>query len=249
MAPTTFSPQQQPELRPQSPANLAWHEWPEETDPPDPKVAGRPPQELDFLSDPTQEPYKGAETKHKWRKILFDIDDTLYSSNGVFPAGCDKRYPRHVLHVFDSFEGLPPPSAHDRGTFLRRGGLNSSIGDYLRRFRSARLDPPYIHQGFFGEIPESEYPPSIAFAFFDGDFYSSIRDSFARVWPKMAHGGTIVVDDYLYPTLEGVKEAVDDFLRDKPAARLPVPLNVSYKRRRIPSSIPFQDYEGVIAVP
>ena len=49
MAPTTFSPQQQPELRPLSPANLAWHAWPEETDPPDPKVAGRPPQELDHL--------------------------------------------------------------------------------------------------------------------------------------------------------------------------------------------------------
>ena len=103
------------------------------------------------------------------------------------------RYPRHVLHVFDSFEGLPPPSAHDRGTILRHGGLNSSIGDYLRRFRSAGLDPPYIHQGFFGDIPDSEYPPSIAFAFFDGDFYSSIRDSFLKVWPKMASGGTIVV--------------------------------------------------------
>lgn len=28
-------------------------------------------------------------------KVLTDIDDTLYSSGGVFPAGVDRRYPRH----------------------------------------------------------------------------------------------------------------------------------------------------------
>jgi hypothetical protein len=50
MAPTTFSPPQQLDLRRLlSPAHLAWLERPEETDPPDPKVAGRPPQELDHL--------------------------------------------------------------------------------------------------------------------------------------------------------------------------------------------------------
>ena len=31
-------------------------------------------------------------------KILSDIDDTLYSSGGKFPAGCDKEYPKHQLY-------------------------------------------------------------------------------------------------------------------------------------------------------
>ncbi|GMI23034.1 hypothetical protein TeGR_g11078, partial [Tetraparma gracilis] len=30
-------------------------------------------------------------------KILSDVDDTLYSSGGKFPAGCDKEYPKHQL--------------------------------------------------------------------------------------------------------------------------------------------------------
>jgi len=31
-------------------------------------------------------------------KVLSDIDDTLYSSGGKFPAGCDKEYPKHQLY-------------------------------------------------------------------------------------------------------------------------------------------------------
>jgi len=31
-------------------------------------------------------------------KILSDIDDTLYSSGGSFPAGCDKTFPKHRVY-------------------------------------------------------------------------------------------------------------------------------------------------------
>eukprot|EP00927_Polykrikos_kofoidii_P034431 TRINITY_DN29229_c0_g1_i1.p1 TRINITY_DN29229_c0_g1~~TRINITY_DN29229_c0_g1_i1.p1 ORF type:complete len:744 (+),score=75.47 TRINITY_DN29229_c0_g1_i1:36-2267(+) len=31
-------------------------------------------------------------------KVLSDIDDTFFSSGGKFPAGCDKRYPKHVIY-------------------------------------------------------------------------------------------------------------------------------------------------------
>ncbi|TMW62234.1 hypothetical protein Poli38472_009727 [Pythium oligandrum] len=33
-----------------------------------------------------------------WRKVLSDVDDTLYSSGGRYPAGLDTRYPRHTLY-------------------------------------------------------------------------------------------------------------------------------------------------------
>jgi hypothetical protein len=32
------------------------------------------------------------------RKILSDVDDTLFSSGGHFPAGIDRSYPHHVLY-------------------------------------------------------------------------------------------------------------------------------------------------------
>ncbi|OQR96871.1 hypothetical protein ACHHYP_13156 [Achlya hypogyna] len=36
--------------------------------------------------------------QHEWRKVLSDVDDTLYSSGGFFPAGMDTRYPRHAMY-------------------------------------------------------------------------------------------------------------------------------------------------------
>lgn len=40
----------------------------------------------------------------------------------------------------------------------------------LEAFRSEGLRPPEgVHKGWFGELPESEFPATIALAFFDGD--------------------------------------------------------------------------------
>eukprot|EP00586_Coscinodiscus_wailesii_P001693 CAMPEP_0172486202 /NCGR_PEP_ID=MMETSP1066-20121228/14668_1 /TAXON_ID=671091 /ORGANISM="Coscinodiscus wailesii, Strain CCMP2513" /LENGTH=1174 /DNA_ID=CAMNT_0013251999 /DNA_START=498 /DNA_END=4019 /DNA_ORIENTATION=+ len=36
--------------------------------------------------------------KKAWRKILSDVDDTLYSSGGSYPAGIDKKYSKKVLY-------------------------------------------------------------------------------------------------------------------------------------------------------
>uniref|UniRef100_K3X1H4 Phosphatidate phosphatase APP1 catalytic domain-containing protein n=1 Tax=Globisporangium ultimum (strain ATCC 200006 / CBS 805.95 / DAOM BR144) TaxID=431595 RepID=K3X1H4_GLOUD len=33
-----------------------------------------------------------------WRKVLSDVDDTLYSSGGRYPAGLDTRFPRHTVY-------------------------------------------------------------------------------------------------------------------------------------------------------
>ena len=163
------------------------------------------------------------------------------------------RYPDHVLHVYDSFAGLPrPDNRRDASTELKAGTLVSSIDRYLDRFRAAGLDPPYLHKGFFGQIPHSEYPNDIAFAFFDGDFYQSIRDSFNRTFDKMLPGGSIVIDDYFYSTLPGVKGAVDSFFAvPENAARAELhrpPLNVSHKYRQHMSHIAFANFEGVVTI-
>ena len=42
-------------------------------------------------------------------------------------------------------------------------------------FSTFGLELPVVHSGWFAEIPADEYPNPIAFAFLDGDFYSSVR--------------------------------------------------------------------------
>lgn len=120
-----------------------------------------------------------------------------------------------IYHVYDSFEGLPEPEEID-GDRCKKGDMQKDQSDFEKSFIDAGLKLPVIHKGWFAEIPDNEYPDKICFAFFDGDFYSSILDSFCKVYHKMSKGGVIIVHDYEGAQLPGVKVACDYFLKDKP---------------------------------
>lgn len=125
------------------------------------------------------------------------------------------------LHVYDSWEGVPDPVAQDVPADSRIGGFTRGMcvcarQNFERHFATEGLTLPVVHSGWFAQIPDAEYPAPIAFAFFDGDMYSSIIDSFGKVYGKLSVGARVVVDDYEWEVLPGVKTACQDFLRDKP---------------------------------
>jgi len=124
------------------------------------------------------------------------------------------------LHVYDSWEGVPEPTMRDVPVDPRIGGFTKGTcvcarANFEQHFALEGLPLPHVHSGWFAEIPDEEYPDLIAFAFFDGDMYSSIIDSFAKVYPKLSIGACVVIDDYEWEVLPGVKRACEDFLRDK----------------------------------
>lgn len=117
------------------------------------------------------------------------------------------------FHVYDSFEGLPEKSAADlsaAGQQFIAGELAVSKKQFLHEFRKANLKPPLVHKGWFSELSDEDVPRPIAFAFLDGDFYESIRDSLALVTPHMQPGGTIIVDDYAHEALPGASKAAQE---------------------------------------
>lgn len=120
-----------------------------------------------------------------------------------------------IYHVYDSFEGLPEPMEVD-GDLCKKGDMQRDQSEFEQSFVAAGIELPIVHKGWFSEIPDNEYPDKICFAFFDGDFYSSILDSFCKVYHKMTPGGIIIVHDYEGAQLPGVKVACDYFLKDKP---------------------------------
>lgn len=125
---------------------------------------------------------------------------------------------QRAFHVYDSFEGLPPKTTHDHnaaGVDFEAGKLYVSKADFTKVFRAANLQLPVIHKGWFNQLTEHDVPEAIAFAFLDGDFYQSIIDSLRLVWPRMAAGGTILIDDYKRETLPGVERAITDFFQGK----------------------------------
>ncbi|MBR9701503.1 hypothetical protein GOV13_01135 [Candidatus Pacearchaeota archaeon] len=123
------------------------------------------------------------------------------------------------FHVYDSFEGLPEKEAKDQSNTeyqFKEGECKKEKEEIINNFKRAKLKLPEIHVGWFGKIPDEEYPRKIAFAFFDGDFYSSILDSFDKVYSRMAPNSRITIHDYQSKFLPGVEKACAEFLEDKP---------------------------------
>lgn len=136
----------------------------------------------------------------------------------IVGLGSDKR-----LHIYDSFEGLPPAAAVD-GTAYGEGDLATTEDVVRRNFEAYGLPLPAIHKGWFADTLPTQLPNRIAFAHLDGDLYDSILVSLQHVYPRLSKGAICLIDDYcdpgVYPqgwnALPGVKKACDDYLADKP---------------------------------
>ena len=61
----------------------------------------------------------------------------------------------------------------------------------------------------------NDVPSKICFAYLDGDYYRSIKDSLKLIEPFLSDKSTVVVDDYYNESLPGVKKAVDEWIKDR----------------------------------
>ncbi len=120
------------------------------------------------------------------------------------------------FHVYDySFMGLPEKTQADAsaaGEQFKAGELLAPRKTFIQNFKKAGLKLPTIHKGWFADFTPDDVPESIIFAFFDGDFYESIADSFRVCGGKFQKTATIVVDDYANEALPGAARAVDKWL-------------------------------------
>ncbi len=165
------------------------------------------------------------------RVLLLELENILRvgASGNVVEFGCyvgtTSLFIRRLLdiynfigefHVYDSFTGLPEKTDPDIGavgTQFKAGELNASRKILMQNFKKASLKPPVIHKGWFADFMTSSSPENICFAFFDGDFYESIRDSFRVCSGRFQGKATIIVDDYANEALPGVAKAVDEWLQ------------------------------------
>jgi O-methyltransferase len=168
--------------------------------------------------------------KEQLAVILSELERVLPQLDGaIVEFGCyigtTSLFIRRVLstnndqrefHVYDSFEGLPPKTTQDEsraGEQFKAGELSVSKKQFLHEFQRAGLAPPVTHKGWFKDLMPDDVPGQIAFAFLDGDFYESIRESLRLVLPRMQGGGIIVVDDYAREALPGAAKAVHERFR------------------------------------
>lgn len=134
----------------------------------------------------------------------------------------DQLGSKKIIHVFDSFEGLPDKSKEDGDTVFFAGSCKTQEENLIQNFKKHKTKLPKIHKGWFSDTLPKGLPKKISFAHLDGDFYSSILESLVYVYPKLSKGAIVVIDDYCDPKLHnvnnilpGVKKACDEFFKDK----------------------------------
>ncbi len=127
-----------------------------------------------------------------------------------------------IIHVYDSFEGLPEKTDKDGDTVFYAGSCSTQKEALEQNFKKHKTKLPKIHEGWFSDTLPKGLPSKISFAHLDGDFYSSILESLTYVYPKLSKGAVVIIDDYCDPKvldvnniLPGVKKACDEFFKDK----------------------------------
>lgn len=136
------------------------------------------------------------------------------------------------LYLYDTFEGLPAPGEHDgiAGSDQTADEIyadrKAGSGDTafleapvdIVRANLARTGYPAerIHTipGLVEDTIPTSAPEQIAFLRLDTDWYSSTKVEMENLFPRLASGGILIIDDYGF--LDGPRKAVDDYLADYP---------------------------------
>jgi len=133
---------------------------------------------------------------------------------------------RRRIHLFDTFEGMPPPAAADRdltgvsaATLLaaeqRESGDTWAFSplDQVRANLRSTGYPAELVRFVPGRVEETileAAPERIAVLRLDTDWYESTRHELEHLYPRLAVGGVLIVDDYGH--WQGARRAVDEYL-------------------------------------
>lgn len=144
------------------------------------------------------------------------------------------------VYLYDTFEGMTEPSEHDvspiDGAALdlwedadREGGRAFPEFFDPELFNEAAVRETVLNSGYPAErvhfvrgpvertIPDRA-PEQLALLRLDTDWYESTRHELEHLYPRLADGGVLIVDDYGH--WEGCRKAVDEYFAERAAPLL-----------------------------
>lgn len=103
------------------------------------------------------------------------------------------------LIVYDSFEGLPPPTPGDStasvmGTGLYAGSLET-VKSNVRRYGA--IEVCTFRKGWYADTMGQHTEP-IVLCFLDVDYQASLHDCLIHLWPKLTGKGYLFLDDFVF---------------------------------------------------
>jgi hypothetical protein len=119
------------------------------------------------------------------------------------------------VYVADSFAGLPPPDEEhypaDAGSRLHSAEpLVVPRGEVERNFRLYGLLDRQVRflEGWFKDTLPTVADRTWSVVRLDGDMYESTMDALVHLYPRLAVGGFLIVDDYGF---DPCRQAVADY--------------------------------------
>ncbi len=126
--------------------------------------------------------------------------------NMLSRAGIDR-----MIHLFDTFEGMPETSAerdlHKRGDFA-----DTSLEGVSKYLSDGSFS---LHKGFFPDTATPIKDKKFSFVHVDVDIYKSVLDCCEFFYTRLLPGGIMIFDDYGFISCPGAKQAVDEFFSNK----------------------------------
>lgn len=156
-----------------------------------------------------------------------------------------------ALHLFDTFEGMPPPTEEDSRT--RFGETVSAEQMLAASEKDSKLwaiagledvrqgmgetgypaDQVHYHPGMVEETTPGEAPEVIALLRLDTDWYASTRHELEHLYHRLSPGGVLMLDDY--GDWDGARKATEEWLAATGEPLLLVPMGsgrIAVKPRR-----------------
>lgn len=174
------------------------------------------------------------------RRIPGDIVECGVWRGGNLMMVKDYRQPTPIprrLFLYDTFAGMTQPTADDVGAHgesaihihrrRQRDGYNAwayaSLEDVTRAFRDhGLLDDQVIFQRGPVEstLLNDGLPEVISILRLDTDWYESTRIELEVLFPRLAPGGVLIIDDY--GSWAGSRKATDEYFSGSPLLLIPV---------------------------
>jgi len=125
-------------------------------------------------------------------------------------------------HWRETLSGTPQSTA----TISTSGDFSGTSLDYVKRkIDLAGLDNVVLVDGPFAETmtAQSTDPQQIMAVLMDCDLYNSYLDTFNFVWPRLADGGMIYLDEYYSLKFPGARLATLEYIEGKPVELVKAP--------------------------
>jgi O-methyltransferase len=131
------------------------------------------------------------------------------------------------LYLYDTFEGMPPPSAHDvnfqgeDAAYLLDKNKEKKDSDVVWAYSTLAVVKNTMQlssypaeriryvQGKVEETLREVLPASIALLRLDTDWYESTKCELEYLFPLLQPGGVLIIDDYGF--WQGARKAVDEY--------------------------------------